>query len=66
MTQAVRSADLTRCTRNTAIGPGVKSRTAEPTASTGLDSARSAIAAAMRHEIDTVGVRRGHHGNIPL
>ena len=27
---------------------------------------RSAIAEAMRHEIDTVGVRRGHHGNIPL
>lgn len=27
---------------------------------------RSAIASAMRHEIDTVGVRRGHHGNIPL
>ena len=27
---------------------------------------RSAIAAAMRHEIDTVGVRRGQHGNIPL
>ena len=27
---------------------------------------RSAIAAAIRHEIDTVGVRRGRHGNIPL
>jgi acetyl-CoA/propionyl-CoA carboxylase carboxyl transferase subunit len=27
---------------------------------------RSAIAAAFRHEIDTSGVHRGHHGNIPL
>ena len=27
---------------------------------------RSAIAQAIRHEIDTVGVRRGRHGNIPL
>ena len=27
---------------------------------------RSAIAEAMRHEIDTAGVRRGRHGNIPL
>lgn len=27
---------------------------------------RSAIATAMRHEIDTAGVRRGRHGNIPL
>lgn len=27
---------------------------------------RSAIARAMRHEIDTAGVRRGRHGNIPL
>ncbi len=40
------SADFTRCTRKIAIGPGVKSRTAAPTASTGLDSARRAIAAA--------------------
>ena len=36
----------TRWTRKIAIGPGVKSRTAAPTASTGLDSARRAIAAA--------------------
>ena len=27
---------------------------------------RRAIALAMRNEIDTAGVRRGHHGNIPL
>lgn len=27
---------------------------------------RSAIAEAIRHEIDTAGVRRGRHGNIPL
>jgi acetyl-CoA/propionyl-CoA carboxylase carboxyl transferase subunit len=27
---------------------------------------RSAIAAAIRHEIDTSGVHRGRHGNIPL
>ena len=27
---------------------------------------RSAIAAAFRHEIDTSGVHRGRHGNIPL
>ena len=40
------SHEPTRWTRKTAIGPGVKSRTAAPTAWTGLDSARSAVAAA--------------------
>ena len=30
------------------------------------DRTRTAIAAAFRHEIDTVGVRQGRHGNIPL
>ena len=43
-----------------AVEIGVVDEVVEPTAT------RSAIAAAMRHEIDTAGVRRGRHGNIPL
>ena len=43
-----------------AVEIGVVDEIVEPTRT------RSAIAQAMRHEIDTVGVRRGLHGNIPL
>src|SRR5688572_15855054 len=43
-----------------AVEIGVVDEVVEP------DRTRSAIAAAFRHEIDTSGVHRGHHGNIPL
>src|SRR6478609_10520907 len=43
-----------------AVEIGVVDEVVEPTRT------RSAIALAMRHEIDTAGVRRGRHGNIPL
>ena len=43
-----------------AVEIGVVDEVVEPSGT------RSAIAAAIRHEIDTSGVHRGQHGNIPL